>query len=84
MQKNSIAFLNDIKINKITIEEAKASLVDFNKYLNMIRKGNENLKNKKIFVKYEYFFNGRNHAIKFVKDYVSMILEAKRKATEGK
>ena len=50
----------------------------------MIRKGKENLKNKKIFVKYEYVFNGRNHAIKFVKDYVSMILEKKRKAAEGK
>ena len=29
-------------------------------------------------------FNGRNDAIKFVEDYGSMILEAKRKATEGK
>ena len=29
-------------------------------------------------------FNRRNDAIKFVEDYGSMILEAKRKATEGK
>ena len=29
-------------------------------------------------------FNGRNDAIKFVEDFDSMILEAKRKATEGK
>ena len=28
-------------------------------------------------------FNGRNHAIKCVEDYGSMILEAKGKATEG-
>ena len=28
-------------------------------------------------------FNGRNDAIKFVEDYGSMILEAKRKATKG-
>ena len=28
------------------------------------------------------FFNGRNSAIKFVDDYDSMILEAKRKAGE--
>ena len=28
-------------------------------------------------------FNGRNDAIKFVEDYGLMILEAKRKATEG-
>ena len=30
------------------------------------------------------FFNGRNDAIKFVEDYRSMILEAKRKEIEGK
>ena len=29
-------------------------------------------------------FNGRNDSIKFVEDYGFMILEAKRKATEGK
>ena len=28
-------------------------------------------------------FNGRNDAIKFVEDYGLMILEAKRKSTEG-
>ena len=30
------------------------------------------------------FLNERNDAIKFVEDYGSMILEAKRKATKGK
>ena len=30
------------------------------------------------------FFNGRNDAIKFLEDYGSMILEAKRKSNEGK
>ena len=29
-------------------------------------------------------FNGRNDAIKFVENYCSMILDSKRKATEGK
>ena len=29
-------------------------------------------------------FNGRDDAIRFVEDYGSVILEAKRKATEGK
>ena len=48
MQKKSIAFLNDIKINKITIEKAKASQVDFNKYLNMIRKGKKSKKQKNL------------------------------------
>ena len=33
---NPITFLNSIKTNKVTIEEAKASQEDFNKYLKMI------------------------------------------------
>ena len=38
VKTNPITFLNDIKTNKITVEEAKNSLKDFNKYLNMIQK----------------------------------------------
>ena len=34
--------------------------------------------------KINILFNGRNDAIKFIEDYCSMILEAKRKATKGK
>ena len=38
VKTNPFTFLNDIKTNKVTVEEAKNSLKDFNKYLNMIRK----------------------------------------------
>ena len=42
-----------------------------------------NLKNKKkTLVNINKLFNGKNDAIKFVDYYVSMILEAKRKAAE--
>ena len=42
-----------------------------------------NLKNKKIsLANINMVFKGRNEAIKFVDDYASMILEAKRKADE--
>ena len=78
VKTNPITFLNDIKTNKITVEEAKNSLKDFNKYLNMIQKKKSE---KKININIR--FNGRNDAIKFLEDYGSMILEAKRKATKG-
>ena len=42
------------------------------------------MQNKKTLANINMLFNGKNDAIKFVEDYGSMILEAKRKATEGK
>ena len=47
-----ITFLNNIKTNKITIEETKASQEDFSKYLKMMRKGYKTNQQKKNFVKY--------------------------------
>ena len=41
------------------------------------------MKKKKSLKNINMLFNGRNHAIKFVEEYGSMILEAKGKATEG-
>ena len=49
-----------------------------------MRKGNKSAKQNKMFVNINILFNGRNDAIKFVEDSTSMILEAKKKATEGK
>ena len=49
----------------------------------MIRKGNKSAKQRKELPNINILFNGRNDAIKFVKDYGSMILEAKRKAIKG-
>ena len=48
----------------------------------MIKK-DKNWKTEKTLPNINILFNGKNDAIKFVEDYGSMILEAKRKATEG-
>ena len=76
-EDDPITFLNNIKTNKITIKEAKASQEDFNKYQKMIRKGNKTNQQTKSLSNIDIIFNGRNDAIKFVEDYGSMILEAK-------
>ena len=55
---------------------------NFYKYLNIIRIGNKNNNQKKVLVNANILFNGRNSAIKFIEDYSSMILEAKRLAKE--
>ena len=44
---NLVTFFNNIITNKITMEEAKASKEDFNKYLKMIRKGYKTNQQKK-------------------------------------
>ena len=55
---------------------------NFYKYLNIIRIGNKNDNQKKVLANANILFNGRNSAIKFIEDYSSMILEAKRLAKE--
>ena len=77
-EDDPITFLNNIKTNKITIKEAKASQEDFNKYQKMIWKGNKTNQQTKSLSNIDIIFNGRNDAIKFVEDYGSMILEAKK------
>ena len=80
-----IASLNDIKKNKISLEEAKNIQQEYSKYLNTIRRGNKTAKQKKTLANINIHLNGRNNAIKFIEDYGSMILEAKRLAKqEGK
>ena len=77
-KEDPITFLNNVKTNKITMEEAKASQEDFNKYLKMIRKRNKTNQQRKTLSNINISFNGRNYAIIFVEDYGSMILEAKK------
>ena len=77
-----LTFLNKIKKGKITIEEAKESQKNFINYLKMIRKGNKNQEQEKTLKNLNMLFNGRNDVINFIEDYSSMILEAKRKASE--
>ena len=49
----------------------------------MIRKEKNPKKQQKTLSNIHILFNGRNDSIKFIEDYGSVILEAKRKATEG-
>ena len=74
--KNPIAFLDNIRTNKITIKQAKDLQEDFNNYLKLIRRRKKTEKQSKYI---NMLFNGRSESIKFVKDYGLMILEAKKK-----
>ena len=66
----------------MTLEEAKNTQKNYLHYLNIIRKGYKNPLQKKTLPNIENHFNGRESAIKFIEDYGSMILEAKRLAKE--
>ena len=77
--EDPITFLNNVKSDEITIEEAKESQEDFNKYLKKIRRGKNPKMQEVIFSNINRLFNGRNDAIKFIEGYSSMILEAKKK-----
>ena len=77
-----ITFLNNIKKGKISLEEAKNKQKNYRNYLNIIRRGNKNANQKKVLENINIHFNARNSAIKFIEDYGSMILEAKKLAKE--
>ena len=64
------------------MKEAKESHKDFDYYLKMIRKGNKAQKQEKTLANLNIIFNGRNNAINFIEEYVSLILEAKKRAAE--
>ena len=82
MEKAPISFLNAIKEGEISLEEAKNRQKNYLYYLNIIRKGNKNSSQKKTLSNIENYFNARESAIKFIEDYSSMILEAKKLARE--
>ena len=66
----------------MSLEEAKIYQQDFLDYLNIIRKGNKNAEQRKTLANINILYNARNNLIKFIEDYGSMILEAKRLARE--
>ena len=85
VEKDPTSLLNAIKKIEMLLEEkeAKNRQKDYLKYLNILRKGNKNPRQKKTLSNIENYFNARNSAIKFIEDYYSsMILEAKRLAKE--
>ena len=53
---------------------------EYTRQLNLIRKGNKTSEQRKTLDDIINLFNARNMAIKFIEDYDSMILEAKRMA----
>ena len=80
--KDPLVLLNNIKKSKITIQEAKNTQKEYNKYLNFIRKGNKNNTQRETFNNINNLCNARDMAIKFIEDYASMILETKRIARQ--
>ena len=66
----------------MTLEGEKDYQKDYLDYLKNIRKGNKNAKQREILANLNMLYNAREEAIKFIEDYGSMILEAKRLARE--
>ena len=62
----------------MSLEEVKNCRQNYLGYINIIRKGNKNANQKNTLANINIFFNARNNAIKFIEDYGSMILEAKK------
>ena len=80
--KDPLLLLNNIKQGKISIQEAKNTQKEYYKYLNLIRRGNKNNIRREALNNINNLYNARDMAIKFIEDYVSIILEAKKLAKE--
>ena len=80
--KSPLTLLDEIKKGEMTLEGARDYQKDYLDYLKSIRKGNKNAKQKEILANLNMLYNAREEAIKFIEDYRSMILEAKRLARE--
>ena len=79
---NPLTFLNNTKKCKISIRKAIEQQYNFRKYLNLIRIGNKNDNQKRTLANINVFYNARDNAIQFIRDYGGMILEAKNQAIE--
>ena len=64
---------------EMSLEEANNYQQNYLDYLSTIRKGNKNPEQRKTLANINIHFNARDSAIKFIEDYGSMILEAKKK-----
>ena len=76
--KDLLVFLKEIKEDRISIQEAKNIQKEFNKQLNFIRRGNKNQEQRQALNNINNLYNARDMVIKFIEDYGSMILEAKK------
>ena len=66
----------------MSLEAAKNYQQNYLDYLNIIRKGNKNANQKNTLANINILSNARNNATKFIEDYGSMILDAKKLAKE--
>ena len=82
MEKDPLSFPNAIKEGEMSLEEAKNRQKKYLYYLNIIRKGYKSHTQEKTLSNIGNYFNARESAIKFMEDYGSMILEAKKLARE--
>ena len=80
--EDPLTLLNEFKKGETSLEEAKTEQQNYLEYLNVIRKGNKNAEQRKTLANINMLCNARNDAIKFIEDYGSMILEAKKLARE--
>ena len=80
--KDPITLLNDIKRGKISLEKAKEQQKDYHNYLNIIRRGNKSYNQITTLKNINIHYNARYSVIKFIEDYSSMILKAKKLAKE--
>ena len=76
--KDPLVFLKEIKEDRISIQEAKNIQKEFNKKFNFIRTGKKNQEQRQALNNINNLYNARDMAIKFIEDYGSMILDAKR------
>ena len=77
-----LTFLDEIKKSKMSLEEAENNQQNYLNFLNIIRKGNKSANQKNTLANINIHFNARNNVIKFIEDYSSMIIEAKKLAKE--
>ena len=82
VEKDPISLLDDIKSGKTTLKEAKDAQENYRYYLNIILKGNKNDIQKRTLANINMFYNARDNALKFIEDFGSMILQARRLAQE--
>ena len=80
--KDPIVLLINIKKSKISMQQAKNAQKEYNKYLNLIRRGNKNNIQRETLNNTNNLYNPRDMAIKFIENYGSMILEVKRIARQ--
>ena len=73
---------NNIEKGKISMEKAIEQQYNFRKYLNFIRIGNKNDNQKRTLANINVFYNARDNAVQFIRDYGGMILEARNRALE--